>query len=92
VETDIHHPTDSTLLSDGIRVITRWLTEGRELDPQPQYQFSDHQRVVKKRVMTILNARKDSVREKAYKDLLHYAGLVKGYAVSAIPELASSYH
>jgi IS5 family transposase len=89
VETDIHHPTDSTLLSDGVRIITRWLTEGKELVPQPAYQFSDHQRVVKKRVMTILNARKDGVREKAYRDLLYYAGLVKGYAESAIPELAS---
>ena len=89
VETDIHHPTDSTLLADGVRIITRWLTEGKELTPQPEYQFSDHQRVVKKRVMTILNARKDNVREKAYRDLLYYAGLVKGYAVSAIPELAS---
>jgi IS5 family transposase len=89
VETDIHHPTDSTLLADGVRIITRWLTEGKELVPQPRYQCSDHQRVVKKRVMTILNARKDTVREKAYRDLLHYAGLVKGYAVTAIPELAS---
>jgi IS5 family transposase len=89
VETDIHHPTDSTLLADGVRIITRWLTEGEELVPHPRYQFSDHQRVVKKRVMTILNARKDTVREKAYRDLLHYAGLVKGYAVTAIPELAS---
>jgi IS5 family transposase len=89
VETDIHHPTDSTLLSDGVRIITRWLTEGKELLPKPAYQFSDHQRVVKKRVMTILNARKDAVREKAYRDLLYYAGLVKGYAESAIPELAS---
>lgn len=89
VETDIHHPTDSTLLSDGIRIITRWLGEGKELSPQPAYQFSDHQRVVKKKVMTILNARKDTVREKAYKELLHYAGIVKEYAVSAIPKLAS---
>jgi transposase, IS5 family len=89
VETDIHHPTDSTLLEDGIRIITRWLTEGKELVPQPQYRFSDHQRVVKKKVMTILNARKDTVREKAYKELLHYAGIVKGYAVIAIPELVS---
>ena len=89
VETDIHHPTDSTLLSDGVRIITRWLAEGKELVPQPQYQFSDHLRVVKKRVMTILNARKDDVREKAYRDLLHYAGLVKSYAESAIPQLAS---
>jgi IS5 family transposase len=89
VESDIHHPTDSTLIADGVRIITRWLAEGKELVPQPRYRFSDHQRVVKKRVMTILNARKDAVREKAYKDLLHYAGLVKGYATSAIPELAS---
>jgi IS5 family transposase len=89
VETDIHHPTDSTLLSDGIRVITRWLTEGKELVPQPRYCFSDHRRVVKKRVMTILNARKDTVRQGAYKDLLSYARLVVGYAEEAIPELAS---
>jgi IS5 family transposase len=89
VETDIHHPTDSTLLADGVRIITRWLTEGKELTPRPDYQFSDHQRVVKKRVMAILNARKDTVREKAYRDLLHYATLVKGYALAAIPELAS---
>jgi IS5 family transposase len=87
VETDIHHPTDSTLLADGVRIITRWLTEGKELAPQPHYQFSDHRRVVKKRVMTILNARKDSVRQKAYRDLLHYARLVKGYAVVALAEL-----
>jgi transposase, IS5 family len=87
VETDIHHPTDSTLLADGVRIITRWLTEGKELAPRPHYQFSDHQRVVKKRVMTILNARKDTIREKAYRDLLRYAGLVKDYAVVALAEL-----
>jgi IS5 family transposase len=86
VETDIHHPTDSALLADGVRIITRWLQDGKELTPQPRYYFSDHQRVVKKRVMTILNARKDIIREKAYRDLLHYAGLVKGYAEVAIPE------
>jgi len=89
VETDIHHPTDSTLMADGIRVITRWLTEGKELLPVPSYQFSDHRRVVKKRVMMILNARKDTIRLNAYRDLLHYASLVKGYAIAAIAELAS---
>ena len=25
VETDIHHPTDSTLLGDGVRVLTRMM-------------------------------------------------------------------
>jgi transposase, IS5 family len=89
VETDIHHPTDSTLLSDGIRIITRWLTEGKELVPTPSYRVSDHRRVVKKRVMTILNARNDTIRRIAYKDLLYYACLVVGYAEGAIPALAS---
>jgi IS5 family transposase len=35
VEADIHHPTDSTLLPDGIRVITRLLAEGKSLVPVP---------------------------------------------------------
>jgi IS5 family transposase len=89
VETTIHHPTDSTLLSDGIRIITRWLTAGKELVPQPRYRWSDHRRVVKKRLMTILNAKKDTLRQNAYRDLLHYARQVVGYAEEAIPELAS---
>ena len=89
METDIHHPTDSTLLADGIRVITRWLAEGKELTPAPCYQFSDHRRVAKKRVLTILNTRKEQVRRSAYQDLLLYAGKVRDYAVAAIPELSA---
>ena len=87
VETDIHHPTDSTLLEDGVRIITRVLAEGKELTPKPCYHYSDHRRVVKKRVMTILNARKEQVRQDAYRDLLVYAGKVREYALTAIPEL-----
>ncbi|MGA2150989.1 MAG: ISNCY family transposase [Geobacteraceae bacterium] len=87
VETDIHHPTDSSLLVDGVRIITRWLDEGKELSPTPSYQYSDHRRVVKKRLMTVLNAKKETVRQAAYKDLLVYAGKVRDYAVAAIPEL-----
>ena len=87
VETDIHHPTDSTLLADGVRIITRLLAEGKELTPQPCYHYSDHRRVVKKRVMTILNAKKEQVRQVAYRDLLVYAGKVREYALTAIPEL-----
>ena len=89
VETDIHHPTDSTLLEDGIRIITRWLAAGKELIPRPRYSFSDHTRVVKKRVLTILNAKKEDKRQAAYRDLLVYAGRVVSYALEAIPELQS---
>ena len=87
VETDIHHPTDSSLLADGVRIITRWLAEGKELTPTPGYKYCDHRRAVKKRVMLILNAKKETIRLCAYKDLLVYAGKVREYAVAAIPEL-----
>src|SRR3989339_1270151 len=59
VETDIHHPTDSTLLADGVRIITRWLAEGKKLSPSPRYSYSDHRRGVKKRGLAILNTRKE---------------------------------
>ena len=89
VETNIHHPTDSTLLCDGIRVITRWLSAGKELSPQPVYLFSDHTRAAKKRLMIILNTRKDEARLAAYRELLSYAQRVAIYAESAIPALRS---
>lgn len=89
IETDIHHPTDSTLLCDGIRVITRWLSAGKQLSPQPVYLFSDHTRAAKKRLMVILNTRKEKVRLAAYRELLSYAERVFVYAESAIPVLRS---
>ena len=66
VETDIHPPTDSTLLQDGIRVITRLLAEGQEFSPRPGYTFADHNRRAKKRCLEILHAKRQAVREKAY--------------------------
>ena len=87
VESNIHYPTDATLLQDGIRVITRLLMDGYQLIPKPAYHFSDHNRVVKRRVLKIKNAKKPGERQKAYKDLLHIAGEVRGYALGAISAL-----
>ena len=92
VETDIHLPTDSTLFEDGIRVITRLLTEGQEFSPRPGYTFMDHNRRAKKRCLEILHAKRQGVREKAYRDLLNLAGRVRGYALVAIPVLSESMH
>lgn len=88
IESNIHYPTDSSLLQDGIRVVTRLLMEGKGLYPTPSYSFSDHRRVVKKRVLTILNSRKDAVKVKCYRELLDYAGRVSGYGLNAIEVLA----
>jgi IS5 family transposase len=87
VETDIHHPTDSTLLYDGIRVISRLLHRGKGLRPIPAYRFSDHQRAAKRRVVRILNARKEEDRGRRYRELLEIAGWVRGYAMEAIGAL-----
>ena len=89
IETDIHHPTDSTLLCDGIRVMSRWLSAGKQLRPQPVYPFSYHARAAKKRLMTILNAQKEKARLAAYRELLWYARRVIAYAEAAIPALRS---
>lgn len=87
VETDIHAPSDSTLLWDGVRVITRWLFDGKKFSPQPCYGFSDHRRVMKKRLLTIQHTKSKRVRESAYRDMLHYAYRVCTYGKAAAEEL-----
>lgn len=89
VESDIHSPSDSTLLWDGVRVITRWLIEGKRFSPKPIYFFSDHRRVVKKRLFKIQNTNKKKIRDAAYKDMLLYASKVCAYAEPAAEELYS---
>lgn len=87
VDSDIHHPTDSRLLGDGIRVITRLLAEGKSFRPVPGYRFSDHRRAAKKKVLAILNARGEKLRRKHYEGLLTIAARVVGYALEAIEVL-----
>lgn len=87
VDTDIHYPLDSILLQDGVRIITRWLIEGKRLRPVPVYTFADHRRVMKKRVMKIRNSRSKKVKKEAYVDLLRYASRVRGYAIEAMEVL-----
>jgi IS5 family transposase len=87
VETNVHYPTDSTLLQDGIRIITRLLRAGKDLEPIPEYAFSDHSRVVKKRVLMIHNAKKKTIRDNGYKDLLRIAERVVRYAADGLVAL-----
>src|SRR5437899_7433333 len=51
VETNIHHPTDSTLLQDGVRVITRTLHKIRR--GVGKLRFRDRRRSVSRRVFAI---------------------------------------
>jgi IS5 family transposase len=53
VETDIHHPTDSTLLWDVVRVITRLMGRLAELLPNAVAGFSDRRRSARRRMQEI---------------------------------------
>jgi IS5 family transposase len=67
VESNIHHPTDSSLLWDCVRVLVRLQSEAKETYG---LNFTDHRRRAKRRAMGILNAKSDSQRRPLYRDLL----------------------
>jgi IS5 family transposase len=53
VETDIHHPTDSTLLWDTVRVVTRPVGDLDELLPQGVTGFTNRSRSARRRMQEI---------------------------------------
>jgi transposase, IS5 family len=53
VETDIHHPTDSTLLWDTVRVLTRLVGRLDKLLPRGVRGFTNHCRSVRRRMQQI---------------------------------------
>lgn len=88
VETHIHHPTDATLLWDVVRVLTRLVTRCREAGVKIPA-FHNHTRVAKRRLLAVLNAKRNDQRKAAYADLLKTTGKVIGYAgraIEAIPK------
>lgn len=86
VDTPVHYPTDSSLLKDAIRVITRLLVKGQNLPSRPGYAFSDHNRAAKKKDLHIKNCKKKK-QHKTYKQLLKLSKNVVSYAEQAIPQL-----
>jgi IS5 family transposase len=87
VSANIHEPSDSTLLWDGVRVITRILTQLKEGVP---IVFSDHTKVAKRRMLAIQYAKNDQVRRKIYQDLLKVSEKVSTYAKNAVRMVEAS--
>ncbi len=60
VETNIHHPTDSTLLGDAVRVLSRTLKKARKVLPTPTAlspaSFRDRTRSARRQVKRIMEA------------------------------------
>jgi IS5 family transposase len=67
VPVNIHQPSDSSLLWDTVRVLTRLVGRGRAIVEMPTV---NHARRAKRRALGILNARSAKKRKALYRDLL----------------------
>jgi transposase, IS5 family len=61
VETDIHYPTDSSLLGDGVRVLTRTMQRIEEIAGSTGTALRDRTRTVRYRVMEIGRASRSRI-------------------------------
>lgn len=90
VETNVHYPTDSTLLSDGVRVLTRSLKRIAEQCVQGTVSIVDHARAVQRRVIEIHRAArsfKESGKERlqeSYRKLIALTRRVLRTATEAV--------
>lgn len=85
VETNIHKPTDSSLMLDGVRVITRLLDNANELFENKILQYSDHNRAAKRKNIVIENNKtKQDKKNLKYKEMFKISEKVIEYADSAI--------
>lgn len=87
-ETNIHEPSDSTLLWDSVRVLTRLMGKAHELVGVQR--LPNRSRRAKRRSLDVQNAKNWRKRRKAYRDLLKVTRETIGYARSALASLGRS--
>lgn len=90
VESNIHPPSDSSLLWDSVRVLTRLLHSAKNNYGLRQLHFQDHQRRAKKRMVAIQYAKSNKARKLLYRDLLKVTRKSIGYVESAIDLIYAS--
>lgn len=83
VESNIHPPTDSALLWDCVRVLTRLMEQGRDSGVRLS-EFHNHSRVAKRRMLAVHSAKRKKQRKAFYIDLLKATRKVVGYARKAM--------
>ena len=95
VETDIHYPTDSTLLGDGVRVLTRVMKKVTEVAGEAGTALRDRTRSVKRRILEIARASRDKSEKgqqklsTAYERLVDVTSRVVGQAKKFSAEIGS---
>ena len=84
-ETDILEPSDSRMLYDGVRVLTRLLCEARER--LPQVTVHDHCRAAKRRMLEVEKQRDPQRRATTYRRLLRLVSKTIAYTAAALAEM-----
>jgi IS5 family transposase len=87
VETDIHFPTDASLLLDSDRVLTRLLLEVRALDYRYTGGFRSRMKHAKRLAVAIQRESKEQRQRKLYRRLLATTERVVQYAQAALEKL-----
>lgn len=94
VETNIHYPTDSTLMGDGVRVLTRVMKKVAAEAGSAGVSFRDRSRSVKRRILEIAFAARNKTEKgqqkikAAYSKLLETTSRVVGQAKKFSREIA----
>ena len=94
VETNIHYPTDSSLLGDGVRVLTRTMKKITKIAGKAGAKLRDRSRGVKLRVLDIARAARSKAKQsqeklkRAYSQLLNSTSRVVGQAKRFSTEVA----
>ena len=78
-ETHILEPSDSRLLFDGVRVLTRLLREAQDELGAAAIDFHDHRRAAQRRALEAGSQRGAERRAKTYRKLLRLTGRTAGY-------------
>lgn len=89
-ETDILSPTDSGLLRDAVRVLTRLLETARERLGREAVAYRDHRRAAQRRMLEIHSRRGAAHRAERYRALLRLTARTVGYAEAARAAVAEA--
>ena len=95
VETDIHYPTDSSLLGDGVRVLTRTMQRIAKIAGRAGTKLRDRTRAVGYQVRQIARASRSRVAQgqerlkASYRKLLYHTARVVGQAKRFAEEIAT---
>ena len=89
-ETHILEPSDSRLLFDGVRVLTRLLREAQDELGAAAIDFHDHRRAAQRRALEAGSQRGAERRAKTYRKLLRLTGRTAVYIEAALPAVRAA--